>query len=125
MEYNKNLVKAYFSRAKVTCIFIVIIWVTFVVECIMTWTYQRSNYGIRIIDPNVLLKLGGNVPVLVRNGEFYRLFLATILHAGILHIFMNTVSLIAFCALVEAAFTTHLYLLVYIAGGIQGSHQLM
>lgn len=31
MEYNKNLLKAYFSKAKVTCIFICLIWLMFAV----------------------------------------------------------------------------------------------
>lgn len=31
VDYNKNLIKAYFSKAKVTCIFICVIWVMFVV----------------------------------------------------------------------------------------------
>lgn len=91
----------------------------------MTWASAGQSYGFRTINPNVLLKLGGNVPILVKNGEVYRLFTATILHAGILHIVMNTMSLIVFCSLVEAAFTTHLYFAIYLIGGIQGRNAIM
>ena len=50
----------------------------------------------------------------------YRLVMAMILHAGALHWLMNTVTLVVFCAQVEASIDFKVYLLVYIIGGIQG-----
>lgn len=124
IKHNINLVKQYFKNARVTSIFLAVIWVMFLVECIMTWmTAWSTDFGLKKIYPDVLLRLGANVPLLVLLREYYRTFTAILLHAGILHIFMNTMSLIGFCALLEAAFTWKHFLLVYVVGGIQGTYQ--
>jgi len=62
--------------------------------------------------------MGANIPILVKAGQIYRLFTATILHAGILHIAMNSLTLLVFCAEVEAMIGVKLYLITYIIGGI-------
>ena len=121
-KYNKNLIYNYFSKAIVCSIALIIIWIFFIVEWIMTWVYSKGqSYGIQMIDPSVLIDLGGNVPLLVNRWQVHRLFTATLLHAGILHIIMNTLSLLGFCAQVEAAFSRILFAVVYIVGGIQGN----
>ena len=83
----------------------------------MSWSKTKT---ISKIDPYVLVDLGGNVPIMVHEGEIYRLFMAMTLHGGALHIFMNTISLIGFCALVESLYTSKLYFIVFVFGGIQG-----
>ena len=80
-----------------TLIALVVIWVMFAIECILSWSQTKT---ISRIDPYVLIDLGGNVPIMVQEGQIYRLVLAIILHGGALHIFMNTMSLIGFCAVV-------------------------
>jgi len=64
--------------------------------------------------------MGGNVPILVKSGQIYRLVTACFLHAGALHLLFNIVSLFSFCASVESMFGTKMYLAVYLIGGIQG-----
>lgn len=120
-DYNRNLMKDYFKKSRVTCVFVCIVVIMFVVELVMTWGWSGSGYGFKMIHPEVLYYLGCNSPVLVQTGHIYRLWTATILHAGALHLIMNTASLVLFCANVEAMFTTKIYLIVYLIGGIQGT----
>lgn len=94
------LIKGYITNSKITCIALVIIWVCFIISYVMTVLFSKgSQFGIKAISTDVLLKMGGNVPILVYDfGQVYRLVAAMFLHAGILHIIMNTASMIAFCA---------------------------
>ena len=76
------------------------------------------------INPSVLVQLGGNVAALVHEGEFYRLAAAMFLHAGALHMLMNSASLLGFCAIAEQHHPFRTYLLIYLLGGIQGKNAL-
>lgn len=52
-------------------------------------------------NPIVLKSLGANVPVLIKQGHIYRLFTAIFLHAGLLHFFMNSMSIFGMLMLTE------------------------
>ncbi len=54
-------------------------------------------------------------------GEFYRLFTAMFLHAGIAHIAFNMLALFSFGPLIERLYGRGLYLLLYLLGGLGGS----
>lgn len=97
-QYNCQIIKNYLTKARVTVVALGVIWVVYLVECLYTWVTFSTAFGFSTIPALTLLRMGGNVALLVRLGQFYRLFTATLLHAGILHIFMNSASLIAFCA---------------------------
>jgi membrane associated rhomboid family serine protease len=64
--------------------------------------------------------MGANISFEVSNGAVYRLITAIGLHAGIMHIFANSTSLIVFCGKVETSVTRKVYLISFILGGIQG-----
>jgi membrane associated rhomboid family serine protease len=46
--------------------------------------------------------------------------MSNLLHANFQHIFGNTIIMVIFCAIVEAAFPFKIYLLTLVVGGIQG-----
>jgi rhomboid protease GluP len=119
-NYNCSIIKRYLKSARVTVGALAVVWVAYIIECLYTWVNLSFQYGFANIHPVTLVKMGGNVAELVRRGQIYRLVTATVLHAGIMHIFMNSASLIAFCAEVEIAASFKLYLLVFVIGGIQG-----
>jgi rhomboid protease GluP len=73
-----------------------------------------------MIPNEVLVSMGANVPFMVHKGKVYRLFTATLLHAGLIHIALNTASLINFCITVERLFSIKVYGTVFFVGGIQG-----
>lgn len=116
-----KVVKDYLKNARVSVIALGVIWVVYIFECIYTWVTFSTIFGLGTVPAITLLKLGGNVALLVKFGQVYRLFTAILLHAGILHIFMNSASLIAFCAGVEATVSFPLYITVFIVGGLQGT----
>jgi rhomboid protease GluP len=96
------------------------VWIVYLLECIYTWVTISTAFGVSTIPGVTLVKLGGNVALLVKLGQVYRLVTATLLHAGILHIFMNSASLLVFCTEVENSVNFALYLAVFLIGGIQG-----
>jgi membrane associated rhomboid family serine protease len=123
-KYNCNIIKNYLKKARVTIAALGIIWIIFFIECLYTWITFTTAFGVVTIPPYILIKMGGNVALLVKLGQIHRLLTATILHAGILHIFMNSASLLVFCAELEAVVPFALYLSVYLIGGIQGMRVL-
>ena len=82
---------------------------------------KGTKNGISVVSADILIKMGANVPIYVYQGQVYRLVTAMFLHGGIIHILMNSASLIAFCAGIEAQVSFKLYLAAYIIGGIHGT----
>lgn len=93
-----QLVRDYIKNARFTMIAVRVIWAIFLIECLYSWIVVSTAGGVVTIPSYTLVILGGNNCLLVKLGQVYRLFTATILHAGLLHIFFNTSSLLAFCA---------------------------
>lgn len=58
--------------------------------------------------------------VLVK-GEYYRLFTAMFLHAGLLHIFFNMYALYLFGSILEPVFGHLRFAIIYLLGGLTGS----
>ena len=118
--YNFRLIKGLITKAKFTLVFIVVIWIMYIIQCIFTWVTVSTSFGFTKIPGNVLIELGGNVALLVRLGQVYRLFSAIFLHGGIMHIMMNTGSLFAFCMELESTLAKKFYVGIFLIGGIQG-----
>jgi membrane associated rhomboid family serine protease len=51
--------------------------------------YAAQVAGGSVADPLSAIRLGGNAPALVANGELYRLATANLLHGGALHLYWN------------------------------------
>ena len=68
-----------------------------------------------------LLKFGANLDVLVKNGEYYRLFTSIFLHIGIMHLLCNMYSLYIIGREVETLFGKVKYIIIFILSGIFGS----
>jgi membrane associated rhomboid family serine protease len=73
------------------------------------------------MDPGVLVRLGAMVPVLVAQGEFWRLVTAMFLHVGILHIAFNALGLYLFGSLVESALGSARFIAIYLISGLCAS----
>jgi membrane associated rhomboid family serine protease len=120
-SYNLRLIKDFIIKAKFTVVFIAVIWIMYIIECIFTWVTVSTSYGFTTIPGYVLVELGGNVSLLVRLGQVHRLFSAIFLHGGIMHILMNTASLLAFCIELESILPKKYYVTIFLIGGIQGN----
>jgi membrane associated rhomboid family serine protease len=71
-------------------------------------------------DPSVLPRFADN-PLLVANGEYYRMLTAAFLHANLLHILFNMMGLFIFGSQVEAALGRVRFLALYLVAAFGGS----
>lgn len=69
----------------------------------------------------VLSRLGAEVPERIRQGEWWRLLSATVLHASVLHIFMNSVVLWNLGTFMERLLGWGRFLTLYVLSGLLGS----
>jgi rhomboid protease GluP len=72
-------------------------------------------------QPLALLQYGANAPVLVKAGQWYRLFAANFLHANLLHVYMNGVGLLVLGSLLERLLGPWRLLLIYLGSALAGS----
>lgn len=86
-----------------------------IVLCIMMFII--SGFG---FDTYALVKYGANSSILVKGGEYYRLFSYMFLHAGFIHILLNMYSLYIVGPQVENFFGKWKYILIYLFSGISG-----
>ena len=86
-----------------------------IVLCIMMFII--SGFG---FDTYTLGKYGANSSILVKGGEYYRLFSYMFLHAGFIHILLNMYSLYIVGPQVENFFGKWKYILIYLFSGISG-----
>ncbi|MEA5508549.1 rhomboid family intramembrane serine protease [Crocosphaera sp. UHCC 0190] len=69
-------------------------------------------------DIETLYDLGALVPMMVWEGQFWRLITANFLHYGWLHLLMNMIGLYVIGGLVESLSQVYRYLIIYFASGI-------
>ena len=72
-------------------------------------------------DPLSLLDFGANYGPLVAGGEYWRLLSSVFLHIGIMHLALNSIGLLIYGMLLERAFGSARFVLIYIAAGLAGS----
>ena len=87
--------------------------------CIILFILMELSGG--STNSQVLLKYGANLDVLVKNGEYYRLFTCIFLHIGIMHLLCNMYSLYIIGREVENLFGKVKYIIIFILSGIFGS----
>ena len=87
--------------------------------CIILFILMELSGG--STNSQALLKYGANLDVLVKNGEYYRLFTCIFLHIGIMHLLCNMYSLYIIGREVENLFGKIKYIIIFILSGIFGS----
>lgn len=102
------------KRIIITNILIIISLIMYVIMCI----YGSSFFD---INPNILAKFGANNILLVKNGEYYRLFTSAFLHVGIIHLLVNMYSLKIIGSQVENFIGKTKFIFVYIISALSGS----
>ncbi|AXG69714.1 rhomboid protease AarA [Kordia sp. SMS9] len=80
-------------------------------------------YGLNLMSPTPqeLLEIGGNRRTEVLNGEYWRLFSATFIHGGLLHLGMNMVGLAFLGMLLEHFVGAVKLIVIYVTCGILAS----
>jgi rhomboid protease GluP len=87
------------------------------------------NVGVFAVDAviglfgrnDVLLEAGAMVPLLIAQGEWWRLITAVFLHIGILHLAFNSLALMVFGGLIESALGSMRMLALYLTTGFAAS----
>lgn len=87
--------------------------------CIILFILMELSGG--STNSQTLLKYGANLDVLVKNGEYYRLFTCIFLHIGIMHLLCKMYSLYIIGREVENLFGKIKYIIIFILSGIFGS----
>ena len=87
--------------------------------CIILFVLMELSGG--SANSQTLLKFGANLDVLVKKGEYYRLFTCIFLHIGIMHLLCNMYSLYIIGREVESLFGKIKYIIIFILSGISGS----
>ena len=109
------------SGAPVTKVLIGINIALFIIEVI----YQRTlGFPLSImgsIPGEVLVPMGGLVPKLVADGEYWRLFTAMFLHGGLLHIAFNMYALYIGGSFLEMLAGKGKFLAIYLVAGLAGN----
>ena len=96
---------------------------------LVTWTLLAANVVVWILtyaaggtdNPDVLLDFGAMFGPLIASGEYWRLFTAMFLHAGIPHLAFNCLALFIFGPQVERAYGRSSFTVIYILSGLSGS----
>jgi rhomboid protease GluP len=92
-------------------------------------TLLSVNVGVFAIDavlglagqPDALLERGAMIPLLIAQGEWWRLVTAMFLHIGLLHLAFNSLALYVFGGLIESALGSARMLLLYLVTGFAAS----
>jgi rhomboid protease GluP len=71
--------------------------------------------------PFGLVRYGANAPVLVADGQLFRLVAANFLHANLLHTYLNAFALYVLGMLIERLMGPWRFLLIYLMGAIGGA----
>ena len=95
---------------------LVAIAIPFVIEVILGGPQALFNPSAEI-----LFEMGAMQPIAVADGQFWRLFTAMFLHAGLLHVALNAYFFWLFGRMVEASFGRTWMVLIYVVAGFLAS----
>jgi membrane associated rhomboid family serine protease len=104
----------------VTNILIGINVTVYVILVILSMTVGAGLGQLGGIDQNVIINAGGQVNILVAQGQVWRIFTAMFIHFNLLHIGLNMLSLFLIGGVVEMVFGKWRYLVIYLGSGIVG-----
>ena len=115
-EFRKGPGRPLRGGVSVTKALLVAIAIPFVIEIVLGGPQA-------LFDPSakLLFDLGAMQPVAVAGGQFWRLFTAMFLHAGLLHVALNAYFFWLFGRVVESVYGKSWMLLIYLVAGFLAS----
>ena len=95
----------------------------FVLELIENVKVQGSLElsGLLSVNPSVTALLGSLRPLEIQHGQYWRLISATFLHAGIMHLLLNTMVLVDLGRVCEPLVSSWKFVVIYGASAVGGS----
>ena len=109
------------ARPVVSRVIMGVLLAVFLIEVL----YGMVAYGTRMTfggtEICVLIDLGAKVNPMIAAGQYWRLFTATLLHDGIIHLLFNLYALYALGPMLEAYVGSIRFTTIYLLGGLMGS----
>jgi membrane associated rhomboid family serine protease len=115
-EFRKGPGRPLRGGISVTKALLVAIAIPFVIEVVLGGPQALFNPSGKL-----LFDLGAMQPIAVAGGQFWRLFTAMFLHAGLLHVALNAYFFFLFGRMVESVYGKTWMLLIYLVGGFLAS----
>jgi membrane associated rhomboid family serine protease len=115
-EFRKGPGRPLRGGISVTKALLVAIAIPFVIEVVLGGPEALFNPSGKL-----LFDLGAMQPIAVAGGQFWRLFTAMFLHAGLLHVALNAYFFFLFGRMVESVYGKTWMLLIYLVGGFLAS----
>ncbi len=115
-EFRKGPGRPLRGGISVTKALLVAIAIPFVIEIVVGGPQALFNPSAKL-----LFDLGAMAPPAVANGQFWRLFTAMFLHAGLLHVALNAYFFWLFGRMVESVYGRTWMLLIYLVSGFLAS----
>ena len=102
---------------------LIIIWALYIVCLTQGIDYDKEE--VLTIDIQVLIKFGAMKRDLLENGEVWRLLTAAVLHINLLHITMNSLSILFFMTRLEKIYNPLYIVLLMFVSAISGIGQII
>ena len=115
-EFRQGPGRALRGGVSVTKALLVAIAIPFVIEIVVGGPQALFNPSAKL-----LFDLGAMQPIAVAGGQFWRLFTAMFLHAGVLHVALNAYFFWLFGRVVESVYGKTWMLLIYLVAGFLAS----
>jgi membrane associated rhomboid family serine protease len=115
-EFRKGAGRPFRGGISVTKALLVAIAIPFVIEIVVGGPQALFNPS-----GQTLFRLGAMQPIAVASGQFWRLFTAMFLHAGILHIALNAYFFYLFGRMVEGSLGRTWMVVIYMVSGFVAS----
>ena len=96
-----------------TVIYLLAIWALYII-C-LTQGISEQNHQVLEVSHDVLINFGAAQGYLIKDGEVYRLITAAFLHANLLHIVMNSISMLIFLTRFEKIYPRHTPIVLLVA----------
>lgn len=101
-----------------TTFMMISVWVMYII-C-LTQGIDTSNFLVLAPKVTTLLNFGGMYADKLRQGQVWRLVTAAFLHADLLHITMNSISMLFFMSRLEKCYNLKIIVLFALASAISG-----
>lgn len=119
LEHGLAVTRKLFSRrARATELILLVLIAAYVVEIT---TGVLSPFAFLGSDLGGFARLGAIVPSLVEEGQWHRLITGTLLHGGLIHIYLNGLAIWIFGGILERLIGGHRLMIVYITSAVAGS----
>lgn len=106
-------------RARATEFILILLIAAYVAQIAMD---AVGPFDLLAVEPLALIRMGGIMPrLVVDEGQWFRLITGTVLHGGLVHIYVNGMALLALGGLMERLIGGYRLAIIYVVSALAGS----